>query len=356
MKLHIAFGLLAGFACLQQVTALNSKRSIRSISSHDHLDDVTSETDVAPAMTEVEQGKNVVVKKVKKAMKKILQQLGILDGKCEEKKKKNGIPSAADGDAPMEKFGYPHFDPHSGVSVLKAQAPLSFIGGFRQPVKVGALDWLVQGTMDDILKLLVCFGDYSALAETLGEDGRWHSDGSAGPLYIQMQNTAKYQGDVASILAAYSLDRIKGQIDAWGVIDNTIGQWWEPGVAVAKKAVSVYETFQQIQERVPDLTKEKFVDGWNRIANANGTDKLKEIAKLLRLNPESRELYDTWQNLDRVDRKSKLTVRLTAYPSRSPTMATFAFTGNSASLEEVAAALASATKDTTLDNLLKNFA
>ncbi|EPT26795.1 hypothetical protein TGME49_234380 [Toxoplasma gondii ME49] len=337
-----------------EATAFSHKRSIRSISSHSTFDDVTAETDEAPVLAEVEK-MPAVVKKVKHGMRKVLESLGILDSKCEQKKKHNKIPSAAAGDSPIKTFGYPFYDTSLGRSLLRPQVGLSFIEGFMQPIKVGAFDWMVQGTVDDVLSFLVCFDDYEAIAEKLGEDGAWHSEGNIGPLYLQLQNTSQYQGDASSILMAYSVEQILGRIDTWGVIDQTIGHWWKPAASLSEKAKSVYDTYQSLKERVPDLTTEKFQEVWNSASTKSGVGKLKELAKLFTLNPETRDLRDSWENLDRVDRGRKISLYVTSYPKRSRTMATFAFGENRVKLGDMAAAVAAATKDSTLDNLLKKY-
>ncbi|KEP67231.1 UNVERIFIED_CONTAM: hypothetical protein HHA_234380 [Hammondia hammondi] len=355
MKPQVLFGLLAGVACLREATAFSHKRSIRSVSSHSTFDQVTAETDIAPVLAEV-QKTPTLVKKLKKGWRKVLEKLGIVDTVCDEKKKHKKIPSAADGDAPNKHFGYPFFDTATGKTILRPQVGLSNIEGFPQPVRVGAKDWMVQGRAEDVLALLVCFEDYDAIGEKLGEDGAWHDTGDIGPVYLQLQNVAKYQGDTASIMLSYSIEQVLGRIEAWGVIDQTLGQWWSGLNKLTDKAQSIYDTYQLLKIRVPDLTPEKFKDTWNKACEKNGTQaKLKELATLFTFNDKTRELRDAWENLERVDLESKVTLTLTSYPKRSSTMATFGFNSNRVKIGDMADAFGAAIKDDKLDNLLREY-
>ncbi|PFH35820.1 hypothetical protein BESB_054710 [Besnoitia besnoiti] len=335
------FALLA----FEEVAAVSQNSLVRDISLHNGSD--TVETSMA------EVGKKKLWEAVKDVMKSLFMKLGLVD-QCAEKKKKNQIPSAAAGDAPIPTFGYPAFDVTSGAAILRGQAPLSFLEGHMQPVKVGAKDWLVQGTADDILRLFFCFERYHVIAEKLQADGTWKTEGDVGPLYVQIQSTAKYGGSPLEILAAYSIEKLKAQIETWGPLDNALGRWWEEGANAVKNGYDILGTYNSLKERIPSLTKDFFGKTWNDVAKAKGPkEKMKALATFFTLNDETRALREEWENLDGVDRDRKMTVYLTSYPSHSPTMATFAFKSNVATMGDVAAVLLAAVRDPTVDNVVR---
>lgn len=334
-----------------QRTALLTPRDV-------HFEEVEAEERVSAALAEVEQEqqKNVVkakLAKVVKAVKQALRKIGLLqDRKCEEKKK-SGTPSAAHGDAPIEAFGYPYFDQNTGASILKAQVALSLIEGHKQPVRVGAKDWMAQGTLSELVSLFICFEDYPVIGEFLQPSGHWDSTEGTGRLYVQLQNVNKHQGSAGEILLSYSLDRIKGAIDMWGVIDNTVGKWFEAGVNAAKKVEAIVETYNTVRERIPDLNKESFEKFWNEVARANTpSEKMKAFATLF-YNASRARLHGQWESLERVNPGEKLTVFITSYPSTSPMRATFAFDENAVTMGDIGAALAAVVRNPELDKIFE---
>lgn len=330
-----------------------------SIPQDVNLEEIATEAEVSAALAEVEQEtlKNSVRAKLAKLMqrvKQVLQDIGLLaNKKCEEKKKKGGTPSAADGDSPLNTFGYPYFDERSGASFLRPQTSLSDLEGHKQPVRVGAKDWMVQGTLSDIVSLLMCFESYTVIGEFLRQDGHWDSSDGAGPLHVQLQNVNKHQGSAAEILVGYSLDRITNLIDVWGVIDSRVGNWLGAGEGAVQQAKSVYDTYKTIRERIPDLTRQSFETFWNDVAKAKtAREKLKAFGALF-YNAGKASLHGQWQHLERVDPNGKLTAVITSYPSNSPMMATFTFDTNVVLLGEIGTALAAVNRNALIDEIFK---
>jgi len=129
--------------------------------------------------------------------------------KCFAKKKKGLIPSAKDMDSPLKTFGYPHFNVEARGTVVRAGVPLSYMFGYRQPIKIGSRDYLIAGYPDELLAFFACFENYKVIGSSLNDEGHWIPN--TGSIKIQMQNLndfSKLSSTLFDMVFKYTMDRI----------------------------------------------------------------------------------------------------------------------------------------------------
>lgn len=270
-----------------------------------------------------------------------LEHIGVLRNEgCKRKLKRGEIPSAADGDAPLETFGYPTFNQTSATVSLHAQVSLSNIGGHPQPIRVGANDWVAQGSVEDVLRLFFCFGQYKVIGEKLQQDGSWRSEGDVGPLYLQVQNVRKYQGSSANILLIYMAEKTLEMVDVYSRLGSRVKKVLA-GMQLAKKKAEELRTILEGFSSNSPLAKRHKSKASVEAYNAKGPPTAAEASSV----------EGEWVNARAVDAKENITVYLTSYSSTSSTMATYAFASNVVTLEDVASALALLTYNSKVKSL-----
>lgn len=196
---------------------------------------------------------------------------------CFDRRKQGHAASAELGDSPLKAFGYPHFNEARRGVVVKAGVPLSYMGGHRQPIKIGSRDYVFAGYPEQILAFCACFENYRVIGESLSHTGHWVDEGN---IKIQMQNVQEWGGrldsSVFELLFKYTLERIikylnpvkiikgidcklLGGCDAASTVDKfraaleKIRGWLPHSADVINKIIEIYQKKEPLEQKAKDL-------------------------------------------------------------------------------------------------------
>lgn len=110
---------------------------------------------------------------------------------CSAVKRTGGVPSVNAGHSPIESFGYPVSQTESGSAPFEPRGSLSIANGHMQPIRVGAEDYVIRGSLGEIVAFLECFEEYEVIASTVDPDGHWASTPGQSNVILQMQSLSK---------------------------------------------------------------------------------------------------------------------------------------------------------------------
>ncbi|KEP63097.1 UNVERIFIED_CONTAM: hypothetical protein HHA_222188 [Hammondia hammondi] len=233
---------------------------------------------------------------------------------CQATKLEGRTPSAANGDSPLLTFGYPNFDEESGMTVLNARISLSTVNGFLAPVHVGAEDYYVQGTYDELIEFFDCFSDYDVVASKMLPNGHWTKEEGHGPLYVQVQNARhgvqSPVGPPAQLLFRYGVDSLKKAVRVGATLHGFLPGSFDDVQQMAAIAA-------MLGEFMPGSSPDELIDLCVQVAQTS--DKRKQAALIVEGIEQalSRKRLDPrvgWEDTDTVDLTAPLTVMLTSYP------------------------------------------
>ncbi|CBZ50082.1 hypothetical protein NCLIV_005580 [Neospora caninum Liverpool] len=255
---------------------------------------------------------------------------------CQETKLEGLIPSVANGDSPLKSFGYPQFDEESGVTVLRPRIPLSTVNGFRAPVHVGAEDYYIQGTYDQVVAFFECFDEYEVIASKLMPNGHWTKEEGHGPLYVQVQNTIEGVrspiGSPAQILFRYGVASLRKAIRVAAALNGHLPGSYED-------LLQMVDNVSALAEFLPGASTDDVIDLWSELAaTADRSQQIAIVVEAIEKAIQRKRLDESagWQDVDAVDLSAPLTVMLTSYPRPSHGVrATIALPSNKALLRDI---------------------
>ncbi|OEH77714.1 hypothetical protein cyc_04492 [Cyclospora cayetanensis] len=289
------------------------------------VSDVLEEADLLEKVKDVLQEKDTNHRRshLLELLKELFQKLAAkLTGKksCKELKAEGHTPEARLGYSPVRFFGYPHYDTETQQTYLYSGVPLNIVNGFKQPIKVGRADYLVQGPPSKVLAFFDCFGEYTAIAQALTPDGHWISSPHDGmtprPLYLQVQGTT-YNGTVAQILVRAALKTVVKQIDFKFQKRGMLTEFVEKALSGNLEA-SDFVLDATGARAIKDLwgyTRLSKDDLVSLVAEMSDTQSIPEKLKLLYKYMNGTEIKTTkWSHRKLVKKQRSIMVTLTTYP------------------------------------------
>lgn len=157
--------------------------------------------------------------KLKVAFEKFIHAVSQLVRKtktCKQVKAEGIVPEVRLGHSPIPLFGYPVFNPEINSAVFERRLPLNRMNHRNIPIKVGAQDYVIQGSVKKVLEFLDCFSDYHVIGQTLFPDGHWDTESRDGvepqPVFLQIQGLMR-GGSASEILIREALFTIIRQMD-----------------------------------------------------------------------------------------------------------------------------------------------
>ncbi|OEH77761.1 hypothetical protein cyc_08493 [Cyclospora cayetanensis] len=126
--------------------------------------------------------------------------------------------------SPLKAYGYPSFDTETKKLTVAAGLPLSKINDFPVPIKVGSLDYIIQGRAAKVLLFLYCYSQYNIVGSVLNPDGHWDkTPQSVHPVYLQVSNVGPDpHGSVKAILLRSGVQQILKRVNPMEVMFSTL--------------------------------------------------------------------------------------------------------------------------------------
>lgn len=275
-----------------------------------------------------ETNKKSRLQKLKQAFEKFLHAISQLVRKtktCRQVKDEGLTPEVRLGHSPIPLFGYPVFDVKINAAVFERRLPLNRLNHRNIPIKVGAQDYVVQGSVRKVMEFFDCFEMYKVIGQTLFPDGHWDSEPRDGlaprPLYLQIQGVMK-DGSVAEVLVREALMTVIRQMDLHlkkkGVLTAYIEQALTGETKVgdylqSKGTAAVIKHLRSYAR----IKGDQFIALVKEIAAAP-TPKEK-IEALYRHLQEEETGEDDWSQSRAIEHHRRITVTITTYPSPDST-------------------------------------
>ena len=270
-----------------------------------------------------------------------LRNLGMAE--CQIVKMKGGIPVARN--APMKTFGFNSYDYAKQKLEVKNGLPLSIVNGHLVPIQVGSRDYLIQGTIGELLEFLDCFFLYRIIGSWLREDGTWdHHKTTKHPLYLQLQNTGPQAfGLIPKVLLERAGKSIIKRLNPYDNLGSVLENVYSglKFLSTAGKRLSKY--LNEDKSYVKELRHfiQVYQDAeliWKETGKSGRGDLTSRAKKLLKLLGESERFseWGKWTGIENVNLNRRLLLTITMYPQQeNGVRATRRLSSNHSSVGEV---------------------
>lgn len=250
--------------------------------------------------------------------------------KCSDVKRRGGVPSVSAGHSPIDTFGYPFFDINSSRTILKPRIALSTVSGHMQPIRVGAEDYIIRGSLGEIVAFLDCFENYEVIASTVGPDGHWVSTPERSNIVLQVQNVSKGLSGPLELNERLLEAGVEGFTKLTGALRAEAITTLAAKINKVLDAVEHVESIEQLQD-IPQL--------WNALLQCKEADEVVKNIWLFTkytLGWQGLEKEKGWVDNKTVDLTGTLTLKISSYPQPSHQMrATLVMPVNKTTLKHI---------------------